>query len=148
MAVEAAASRCSGSAEPFEYRISDEVHTEGVPARLHIEPMIRQLTEGRLAGAAVELLAARFHETIARMLADAANRACAARDVNTVALSGGCFCNRLLLGRTIELLESAGRQVLYHRAVPPGDGGLALGQACVAAWRAGRRHAEAPQPTH
>jgi hydrogenase maturation protein HypF len=82
-----------------------------------------------------EIVAARFHDTVAQMLAAAARRACEQHGVTKVALSGGCFANRRLLARLVELLESAGRQVLYHRHIPPGDGGIALGQAFAAAWR-------------
>ena len=48
------------------------------------------------------------------------------------------FANRRLLTRLVELLESPGVRVLYNRRVPSGDGGLSLGQAFVAAWRAAR----------
>jgi hydrogenase maturation protein HypF len=49
-----------------------------------------------------------------------------------VALSGGVFMNRLLTGLLIPLLEDEGFEVLTHRAVPPNDGGISLGQAVVA----------------
>ena len=48
-----------------------------------------------------------------------------------VALSGGVFQNALLHELTCAAL--AGLPVLTHRRVPANDGGLALGQALVAA---------------
>jgi hydrogenase maturation protein HypF len=50
-----------------------------------------------------------------------------------VCLSGGTFQNHLLLTRTLPLLRSAGLEVYLHAQIPPNDGGVALGQAMVAA---------------
>jgi hydrogenase maturation protein HypF len=55
-----------------------------------------------------------------------------------VALTGGCFANRLLLARTSDMLQDAGVAVHVHRHVPTGDGGIALGQAVSAAARLSR----------
>ena len=52
---------------------------------------------------------------------------------STIALSGGVWQNRLLLHKTLERLRADRFTVLYHRRVPANDGGLALGQALIAA---------------
>lgn len=82
--------------------------------------------------APVELIAARFHVGLADAIADMV----AALDTGApVALSGGVFHNRLLLELVQQRLASRGHAVLTHRVVPAGDGGLALGQAAIAAAR-------------
>ena len=85
----------------------------------------------------VPRVASRFHAT----LVEAIVRVVEQRRARTVALAGGCFQNRLLLAGAIRALRSRGVRVLAPERVPPGDGGLALGQAWVAAHalaRAGR----------
>jgi hydrogenase maturation protein HypF len=52
--------------------------------------------------------------------------------IRQVALSGGVFQNRLLLRKTVSLLESSGFRVFTHRHVPCNDGGISLGQAVIA----------------
>jgi hydrogenase maturation protein HypF len=54
--------------------------------------------------------------------------------VTQVALSGGVFQNRLLLRKSISLLESSGFEVFTHRQVPCNDGGISLGQAIIASF--------------
>jgi len=86
----------------------------------------------------VGVIAARFHRGLARALCAMAVKL-AHRDsesgarFDTVALSGGCFQNRVLLEATLRLLETHGFTVLTQKLVPAGDGGLALGQAAIAA---------------
>ena len=78
-------------------------------------------------------LAWQFH----RMLADAVIECVCAvsreSGIQTAALSGGCFQNRLLLAMTEQGLTERGFTVLRHHLVPPNDGGIALGQAVIAA---------------
>lgn len=81
------------------------------------------------AGVAVERLAARFHWAMADSILAVAREVGARR----VALSGGCFQNRLLTEHVHDLLVRDGFEVLLHRQVPPNDGGVSLGQVLVAA---------------
>jgi hydrogenase maturation protein HypF len=53
--------------------------------------------------------------------------------LEVVALSGGVFCNRFLMDRLIRRLKQEGFTVLWNRSVPSNDGGIALGQAAIAA---------------
>ena len=84
------------------------------------------------------VMSARFHRGLARAIC-ALTTKLAHRDseegprFDTVALSGGCFHNRVLLEQVIERLETDGFTVLSHTNVPAGDGGLALGQVAIAA---------------
>jgi hydrogenase maturation protein HypF len=77
-----------------------------------------------------------FHGTLAAALVDWAAGAAEATGVRTVGLSGGCFFNRILSRLVSEGLWARGLTVLAHRAVSPGDPGLSLGQAWVAAHHA------------
>jgi hydrogenase maturation protein HypF len=85
------------------------------------------------AGVSTGVVAARFHRGLAQATALACARAASLRSLDKVVLAGGVFQNRLLLERTAELLAEAGLRVLTPRALPPGDGGIAYGQAAAAA---------------
>lgn len=80
-------------------------------------------------------IARAFHDTMAEVAVRMALDARAKSGINVVALSGGCFQNRLLQVAAIERIEREGFNVLVHHRVPANDGGLALGQAVVAAAR-------------
>jgi hydrogenase maturation protein HypF len=97
---------------------------------------IRALVQDLGAGASPGAAATRFHNALAAATADACASLAARRRAATVVLSGGVFQNRRLLERTAELLTAAGVRVLTPRRLPPGDGGIAYGQAAVAAARA------------
>jgi len=93
------------------------------------EPALRAILADRAARVPVSRISARFHNGLAD-LACAVARRWGGRDV---VLSGGCFQNALLSHRVGQRLRTAGFQVYTHRQVPPNDGGIALGQAVVAA---------------
>jgi len=74
----------------------------------------------------------RFHLTMAELIAAVCQEIASETGVRTVALSGGCFQNRLLLTMSLCRLDQAGFAVLLHRRVPCNDGGISLGQAVLA----------------
>jgi hydrogenase maturation protein HypF len=98
-------------------------------------PLIRGLVADVEAGRPRAETSARFHATVAAMLLAAARRAREETGLVRIALSGGCFANHRLMRALAPALEAEGLQVYVHREVSPGDGGVALGQAYVAAAR-------------
>ena len=78
------------------------------------------------------VISARFHAGLAEATVDVIERIARTCGPLPVALSGGCFQNPLLAREVVSRL-TPGRQVFLNRLVPPGDGGVALGQAMVAA---------------
>ncbi|MGC9454837.1 MAG: carbamoyltransferase HypF [Phycisphaerae bacterium] len=107
----------------------------GCPMRIDLRPMVREIVTDVLSGVKAGVVAARFHNTVAAFLALSAGRARETAGLETVVLSGGCFANRYLTAELTRRLEADGFEVLRHERIPPGDGGVALGQAVVAAVR-------------
>lgn len=93
------------------------------------------LLEGIEAGAPADRLALDFHVAVARSSARIASDICVREGIDTVALSGGVFMNRLLLQLLTRELKSAGLAILVPHTVPVNDGCIAYGQAAVASAR-------------
>ena len=104
---------------------------------LELDPReaIEEVLAQRLAGVPLGTVAARFHTGLARATARACARLASERGLDTVALSGGVFHNRVLLERTAGELARAGLRTLVPELLPAGDGGISYGQAAVAAAR-------------
>jgi hydrogenase maturation protein HypF len=129
------------------YRLSDDeapyafAITEQPSGLLYVDssPMWEALLEDLVQQSPVARIAARFHYGLAKAIRDMIARVrepgTAGASVDTVALSGGCFQNKLLFEEVVRLLESDGLTCLSHAKVPTNDGGLALGQAAIAAAR-------------
>ena len=92
-------------------------------------PLLEALLADLRLGVPVGVMAARFHNALVEGIVAVARAVGAER----VALSGGCFQNRILLERAYRRLTEAGIRVYVHQRIPPNDGGIALGQVAVAA---------------
>ena len=101
----------------------------GTPMLLDWEPLVRALLADRASGLPVSVIAARVWRGFARAIV----RVAEVVGIETVALGGGCFQNRLLTEWSAGALQQAGLRVLLHSRTPPNDGCIALGQVAVAA---------------
>ena len=105
------------------------------PYVLDQKALFEALLGGIEAGASANRLALDFHVAVARSSARIASDICVHEGIDTVALSGGVFMNRLLLQLLARGLKSAGLTVLVPHTVPVNDGCIAYGQAAVASAR-------------
>ncbi|MDT8397869.1 MAG: Sua5/YciO/YrdC/YwlC family protein, partial [Pseudomonadales bacterium] len=87
-------------------------------------PMLRKIIDDIESKTPAGIISARFHNTLAAMIVAMARR----QDERQVVLSGGCFQNRRLLESAVNGLRTAGFEPLWHRDIPPNDGGIAAGQ--------------------
>lgn len=108
----------------------------GIPT-LDPAPMWVAMLADLAAGVPASLISARFHRGLARAVVEMVQRV-AGTHANgrtrprVVALSGGCFQNRILMEEVTAGVVAAGFECLSHREVPSNDGGVALGQAAIA----------------
>lgn len=98
-------------------------------------PLIAAVTKDVKAGVDQGVIAARFHNGVAQMVVEMCGHLRRAYALEEVAMSGGVWQNTVLLERTVKALRAKGFTVYLHRQAPANDGGLALGQAAVAARR-------------
>jgi hydrogenase maturation protein HypF len=127
MELEGQASESSDASFPFEIERDDE----GCFI-LDMSATIRAIVDEIISGTGKSKISSSFHLTVARAFAAMSNEIRAITGISRVALSGGCFQNRILLQKSVTELEKAGFTVYCHKQVPANDGGVALGQAVIA----------------
>lgn len=123
--LETAACNPDDLGEPYPYFVSDNMF-------LHFEPMIRRIVEDIRGGRMVRHIAGKIHATVVASGVEMCKRIGMETGIRKVALSGGCFQNRILLKHFIRELENGGFSVLVHSLLPPNDGGVSFGQGIVA----------------
>ena len=96
---------------------------------------LRALLSDLESGVASARVAARFHAAVAAAAVTAVTDVAGRRGLDTAALSGGVFQNRILLESVSAGLAAAGLRVLVPERLPVNDGGIAFGQAAIAAAR-------------
>jgi hydrogenase maturation protein HypF len=109
---------------PYEIELTDEQ-----PAQWNWEPMLDQILDDLRGSETLKIVASRFHETLALAAVQIAQRCQCPR----VGLTGGCFQNDQLRRRVHTRLSAVGFDVYTQYQIPPGDGGIALGQIWAAA---------------
>jgi hydrogenase maturation protein HypF len=124
MALEAAAGGDPAAPYPFDIEA-------GAVEQLDLRATWRALAADVLAGVPPGAISARFHATLVRAGAELVRRAARRAGMLPIVLTGGCFQNARLAEGLLGELSGAFR-VCQHGQVPPGDGGIALGQAIVA----------------
>lgn len=148
MELEAAAATCLDAADTpideryrFTLRAPDESAALGESARLGESapltadpaPLLAAIVADLESGTPLGRIALAFHNAVAALVAELCATAREQHGLETVALTGGVFGNTLLSRACARRLREDGFHVLRHRIVPPNDGGLALGQAVIAA---------------
>jgi hydrogenase maturation protein HypF len=103
------------------------------------KPAFEALIADALSGVSANRISSKFHNGLARMVTEVCRKLSDQHDLSEVVLSGGVWQNMVLLAKTVQLLEKNGFTVHFHQQVPANDGGLALGQAAVAAYRLNTR---------
>jgi len=130
-----------GVADDLAYPFS--IHHSERSSLSYIEPsgMWQAILGDLVLKTPVPVMAARFHIGLAKIIVTMADKLASgstgerAPRFKTVALSGGCFQNRILFEEVARRLEQLNFIVLSHWQVPANDGGLALGQAAIGAAR-------------
>ena len=121
----------AGDDTPYPFAVSQT----GPLLELDTAPLWRAALADRAAGVPAPVCAARFHAGVAQAFADAAIRVAQAEGLDTIAVSGGVFQNARLLEAVTARVAAAGLALLSPADIPANDGGLAFGQAAVAAAR-------------
>ena len=99
------------------------------PLVIDWEPMLLEILYDLRALVPTGIMAAKFHNAMVEAAVAVARRV----GLERVALTGGCFQNRVLTERLVGRLRDEGFRPLWHQRVPTHDGGIALGQVLAAA---------------
>jgi hydrogenase maturation protein HypF len=126
--LETVASEATDETRSYPYSVAEQ----GGVSIIKIHELLAAVINDWQAKRPKAVIAARFHNTVARMIMELCQSISVKTGIMEVALSGGVFQNRLLLRKARALLESAGLKVYTHRQVPCNDGGISLGQVVIA----------------
>jgi len=112
----------------YSYRIDE---SNGISI-INLREMFREITTELHGEFDVGALSAKFHNTVAKLTVDMCEKIRGEYHLDKVVLSGGCYQNRYLLGKTVSLLYAHNFNPYFQCRVPTNDGGICLGQAVIA----------------
>ncbi len=121
--------------EAYSFGINTNVKTASTTPLIEIDPAIMwtRLLNDIQKGVDVPTISARFHAGMIDAIFSVIQTACKQHSIKTVALSGGCLQNKILLEGLTKRVRKAGLTCLSQRHFPANDGGISLGQAAIAA---------------
>ena len=125
------AARDSGSEGAYPL----DLNLQGKTWQIGTKPLFDWLLKDIRQQASVADMSRKFHNGLALVFVDVAERIRDKTRLNRVCLSGGCFLNALLLETMIAEMKERSFEVFFHTEVPAGDGGISLGQAVIAGRR-------------
>ena len=114
------------------------------PVQIGCRSLLARICQDVIRGIDRRTIAAQFQQAVVSMVVNVSVRARQEHGIDTVGLTGGVFQNIPLVDVLTDQLGCAGFKVLTHSLVPPGDGGLSLGQAVIARNRL--RQLRSPEP--
>jgi len=112
---------------PFNFRFLDSIYC------IDPTPMWQALLNDLQQQISQQVIAAKFHKSLANAIAVMVNRLCQENTINQVVLTGGVFQNTILLKQVTKRLQILGINVLTHSLLPANDGGISLGQTVISA---------------
>jgi len=107
----------------------NHTHDPSQPMTISWARMVIEILDDQRAGVPLGRIARKFHNAMADAIVHIAQH----QECDRIALSGGCFQNKLLTELAVNKLRAAGFRVYWHQRIPPNDGGIALGQVMAAA---------------
>jgi hydrogenase maturation protein HypF len=114
--------------EQYNFSIVSENEMHNLAISSTIQEIVHDLKQNIDKG----IISAKFHNTLAQALVEMAIQTRISTNINTAALSGGVFCNRYLLTKTIKLLKKNDFNVFYNQQIPSNDACISIGQAAIA----------------
>jgi hydrogenase maturation protein HypF len=119
-----------GVEEKYDY---DFIIKDNEPVKIDLRKMIKQIVCDVEEKVDAAIISAKFHNGICDCLLSMAEKAREKTGLETIALSGGVFCNRYLSNRLKKILKRSKFCVLFKKEIPANDGGISVGQAAIAA---------------
>ena len=122
----------SQAAEDVEESYDFSILERNIPFQISFVETIRSIIKDLAKSTPPSVISAKFHNTLARIIARVAKKARKDHRIDTVVLIGGVFLNKRLLHTATQLLEGVGVKVLRPINYSPNDESISVGQIAYA----------------